>query len=234
MADPKDEKERRRAARIAEQQAAESAAARRRRLRIGGGAAVAIAAIVAIVLLISGGGGGGATPTQTTGAASTVVLGTTQGEAVGATVDGIQCQTQEQVLFHIHAHLAVFVDGRPGQIPEGIGIAPPRTTEPQADGTPFVLAGSCFYWLHSHTNDGVIHIESPDQRTYTLGNYFDIWHQPLSATQVAQAKGPVTAYLNGRPFTGDPRSIPLSAHAVIQLDVGTKVAPQPFAFPAGL
>ncbi|HEU0317379.1 MAG TPA: hypothetical protein VFR49_08620, partial [Solirubrobacteraceae bacterium] len=130
-------------------------------------------------------------------------------------------------------HLAVYVDGRPGAIPEGIGIAPPRSEEQSASG-PFVLAGSCFYWLHSHTDDGVIHIESPLQRTYTLGNYFDIWHQPLSATEVGQASGPVSASVDGHPFAGDPRTIPLNAHAVIQLDVGTKVAPQPYTFPTGL
>lgn len=234
MADQADEKERRRAARIAEQEAAASAASRRRRLRIGGGAALAVAAVVVIVLLVGGGGGGGGgATTPTTSTTGPVVLGTTQGEAVGATVDGIQCQTQEQVVYHIHAHLAVFVDGQPAVVPEGIGIAPPRSVQQYASG-PFVLGGSCFYWLHSHTNDGVIHIESPIRRTYTLGNYFDVWNQPLSATQVASAHGPVTAYLDGRRFTGDPRTIPLGLHAVIQLDVGTNVAPRAYTFPAGL
>lgn len=194
------------------------------------------AAVIAVLALLAGCGGssGGATSTTTAPAPSTpFVLGTTQNEAVGVTVDGIQCQTQEQVVYHIHAHLAVFVNGRPGIIPEGIGIAPPRTVEQSADG-PFVLAGACFYWLHSHTADGVIHIESPDQRTYTLGNYFDLWNQKLSATQVAAATGPVTAYLDGRPFAGDPRAILLAPHAVIQLDVGTKVPPAPYTFPSGL
>jgi hypothetical protein len=191
----------------------------------------AVALIAAVVL--AGCGGGSSSKTTTTASTGPFVLGTTNGEAVGRTVDGIKCETMEQVLFHIHAHLAVFVNGRPGAIPEGIGIAPPRSEEQTTEG-PFVLGGTCFYWLHSHTNDGVIHIESPDHRTYTLGNYFDIWNQPLSATQVGLAKGPVTAYLDGRPFPGDPRSIPLTAHAVIQLDVGTVVAPQGFTFPEGL
>jgi hypothetical protein len=30
----------------------------------------------------------------------------------------------------------------------------------------------------------------------------------------------VTAYVNGKRHTGDPRTIPLLAHGVIQLDVG--------------
>ena len=58
--------------------------------------------------------------------------------------------------------------------------------------------------------------------------------QPLSTTQVGRATGNVTAFLNGKRFSGDPRSIKLTPHALIQLDVGKVVPPQPFTFPAGL
>ncbi|MEA2298246.1 MAG: hypothetical protein QOF77_1182 [Solirubrobacteraceae bacterium] len=207
----------------------------RRPRRIGGRRAAVATAILAAGAVLAGCGGGGSTSSSTssTPAATPVALGSTQGEATGRTVDGIKCERQEQVLFHIHAHLAVFANGRPAIIPLGIGIAPPRTVD-QSSGAPFVLGGSCFYWLHSHTADGIIHIESPMTRTFTLGNYFDLWNQPLSATQVSSATGPVTAYVNGKAVNGDPRAIPLAAHAVIQLDVGTKVAPAPYAFPDGL
>jgi hypothetical protein len=152
--------------------------------------------------------------------------------ATGQTVDGIQCQTSEQVAYHIHAHLAIFADGQQRTVPLGIGI--PNAQIDSSAGTPFAVGGSCFYWLHSHATDGIIHIESPDQRTYTLANWFDIWGQPLGATQVAGDKGAVTAYVNGQRYTGDPRQIPLTAHAVIQLNVGTDVAPRPYTFAAGL
>ena len=73
------------------------------------------------------------------------------------------------------------------------------------------------------------------QRTFTLGNFFDIWGLPLSANQVGPAQGTVTAYLNGQLFSGDPTTIPLDAHNLIQLDVGAPtIAPQPYTFPAGL
>ena len=161
------------------------------------------------------------------------VLAPASAEAAAGPVDGIRCESSEQVLFHIHAHLAVFVEGRPRVIPEGIGIPPPRREQETPEG-PFVTSGSCFYWLHSHTRDGIIHIESPVQRTYTLGDYFDVWRQPLGPRRVGSATGAVTAYLDGHAFAGDPRSVPLHAHALIQLDVGTKVRPQPFVFTAGL
>ncbi|MEY9946887.1 hypothetical protein [Kitasatospora sp. GAS1066B] len=92
----------------------------------------------------------------------------------------------------------------------------------------FVQASNCYYWLHTHASDGIIHIESPTQTRYTLGQFFDIWQQPLSATQVGPAVGPVTAYVNGEPATGNPRDIVLQPHEDIQLDVGTPAtAPQP-------
>jgi hypothetical protein len=162
------------------------------------------------------------------------LLASTDGQGQGQPVDGISCDTSEQVVYHIHAHLAVYTNGEARIIPEGIGIVPP-TEVVQTSAGPFVAAGKCFYWLHSHTADGIIHVESPSQRVYTLGNYFDIWNQPLSATQVGPAHGQVTAYVDGQPFTGDPRSIPLNVHALIQLDVGSaSPGPQPFTLPAGL
>jgi hypothetical protein len=136
----------------------------------------------------------------------------------GASIDGIQCQRGEQVALHIHARLTIFVDGHPKSVPYGIGILDPQTA-PTGVG-PFVVGGACFSWLHTHAADGIIHIESPVQRVYTLGNFFDIWGQPLSKTQVGPAKGNVTALVDGKVWVGDPGDIPLNAHSQIQLEVG--------------
>jgi hypothetical protein len=154
-------------------------------------------------------------------------------KATGQQVDGIECSSSEQTLFHIHAHLTIFVDGARRQVPYGIGVPDAQTENTPAG--PFVGSGSCFYWLHTHAADGIIHIESPVQRTYTLGDFFDIWAQPLSSAQVGAAKGPVVALYNGMRYEGNPRAIPLSAHAQIQLEVGRPlVAPDVITFPPGL
>lgn len=191
---------------------------RRRQMRtrawIGAGAA-AVVAVVALVLVFTLGGGG------TTAA--------TKHAATGATVDGIGCQTSEQVVYHIHSHLAIFDNGQQQVVPRGIGIPGPQQVQ---DG--FVESGKCFYWLHTHDTTGIIHVESPTKRTYTLGQFFDIWGQPLSGNQVGKATGKLTVYVDGHQFSGDPRSIVLTPHKVIQLDVGTVVPPKPFTFPAGL
>jgi hypothetical protein len=139
------------------------------------------------------------------------------------TVDGIQCGASEQLAYHIHAHLAVYVNGVLDSLPGGIGI-PGSVVQPSAQG-PVAQGGQCIYWLHTHAPDGVIHVESPTQRIYTLGNFFDEWHQPLSPTQVGRAHGTVTAFYNGKPWTKDVRAIPLEPHAVIQLSVGSPVVP---------
>jgi hypothetical protein len=196
--------------------------ARRVRMAGAGGVVVAIAAIAAIVV-----GGGKAPP-----AASRPFASGAAG-ASGRTIDGIRCETDERVLFHVHAHLAIFVDGRPRTVPAGIGIAPPRSEQRTPDGA-FVSGGSCFYWLHSHTDDGVIHIESPRRRAYTLGDYFDIWKQPLGRGRIGAARGPVHAYVDGKRYAGDPRRIELVSHRLIQLDVGRIVAPRGFVFAPGL
>jgi hypothetical protein len=187
-------------------------------LPVGVGALILVAFIVILVLYTRGGTG---PPAPAAG-----------GKATGQTIDGIQCQTSEQVVYHIHAHLAIFANGQPRTVPLGIGI-PDTQVQDSASG-PFAYSGSCFYWLHSHQTDGIMHVESPSQRTYTLGDWFDIWGQPLTSGRVGADTGTVIAYVDGQRYTGDPRQIPLTAHAVIQLDVGTDVAPRPYTFAQGL
>jgi hypothetical protein len=147
----------------------------------------------------------------TAGAASAAV-------PTGAAVDGIRCDPAEGVALHIHAHLTIVDHGKPVGIPEDIGRP---------------LAGQCFYWLHTHTPDGIIHIESPSMREFTLGQVFDIWGQPLSAHEVAGAKTApgqtVKVYVDGEPYTGNPRAIELAQHLDVAILVGPPYAkPPPF------
>jgi hypothetical protein len=137
------------------------------------------------------------------------------------TVNGITCGSKEELAYHIHAHLTVFDNGKARSVPGGIGI--PGSQIAQTTEGPVASGGKCIYWLHTHAPDGVIHVESPTQRLYTLGDFFDEWHQPLSASQVGDVKGKVSAIVNGKPWTKNPRAIQLNPHAVIQLNVGSPV-----------
>jgi len=154
-------------------------------------------------------------------------LATLVGAATGQSVDGIECQAGEQTQIHVHAHLTVFVDGKARVVPYGVGI--PGAQAVQSAQGPFVQTGSCFYWLHAHANDGIIHVESPNTSlTFSLGQYFDIWGIPLSTSEVGPATGKVTVFFTAPGektglYTGDPRNLPLGDHYQIQLDVGSPI-----------
>ncbi len=122
-----------------------------------------------------------------------------------APVDGIPCESSEQLNYHIHAHLTLYINGNKTALPAEIGIASDN---------------SCIYWLHTHDTTGVIHIEAPSQRSFTLGTFFHIWGQRFQTlqypSQLDQTQG-WQAYVNGKPYNGDFHAIPLDAHAVITL-----------------
>ena len=142
------------------------------------------------------------------------------------TIDGVQCSSFEQLVFHIHSHLDIFINGKPFTIPAQIGIIP----------------GKCFYWLHTHDESGVIHIESPVNRNYTVGQFFDIWNQKLNNTQVldnaANSKNALSVYLNGVkiPTGVNYRDIKLGAHDEIAIVYGSPPlsVPSKYNFAEGL
>jgi hypothetical protein len=147
-------------------------------------------------------------------------------------INGISCDALESTIVHIHVHLAIFVNGEQQQIPFGVGIAQPWQVSDSAEG-PFVTDGACFYWLHTHTADGIVHIESPVRRRFTLGDFFAVWQMALNDSQVGPAQGKVISYVNGQISTALPQDIALLPHERIQLDVGSDVPPYPFDFPDG-
>ncbi|HEX5157184.1 MAG TPA: hypothetical protein VFW17_08215 [Ktedonobacterales bacterium] len=157
--------------------------------------------------------------------------------ASGQTVDGMQCTSSEQLVFHIHSYLEIYVDGKPVTVPPGAGIVAPEGSGETA------LASNglktCIYPLHVHdTEPNIIHIESPIQKTYTLGNFFDIWGQPLSATEMMGNKADSTHKLVFEVFdasgkltqvTSDPRAIGLAEHeTIVILYNSPNVQPKPF------
>jgi hypothetical protein len=234
------------------EEARQREARRRRRLRLAawGGAAVVIAgAGIGIGLAVSGGGtSGGGTSGASYAALSTLgtlraappagplgpenvpvpaapALAGPSSATAGQAINGISCDTSEQTLFHIHTHLTIFVNGQQRSVPAGIGI--PGAVSTQSSTGPFVNSGTCFYWLHTHAADGIVHIESPVTRTFTLGDFFAVWGQPLGPDQAGPAHGKVTVIINGKVFTGDPRNAPLGSRENLQLQVGTPlVAPE--------
>ena len=142
----------------------------------------------------------------------------------GQTIDSITCGGMEYSTLHTHTHLAIFYQGKQVAVPRLVGAAP---LPPQG----------CLYWIPTHTQDGIIHVESPvlapeGSPGFELGMFFDIWGQPLTRADVAGLKGPVIAYVNGTRYDGDLRQIPLRSHQQVVLEVGTPTVPPPnYTFP---
>ncbi|MGH9307536.1 MAG: hypothetical protein ACRD0I_11730, partial [Acidimicrobiales bacterium] len=80
------------------------------------------------------------------------------------TAAGLHMLSTEGQVEHIHVHLDVIVNGSHIVVPAGIGI----------DEAAHQLSP-----VHTHDTSGIIHVESPTPTTYTLGEFFSEWAQPL-------------------------------------------------------
>ncbi len=129
----------------------------------------------------------------------------TPARSVYPAVGRIPCQSTEQSAVHFHVHVTIYINGKRTPIPADVGIAPD---------------GSCSYWLHTHDESGVIHIETPAGVAVTLGNFLDIWEQQFRQSgypnQFSNAAG-WQVYIDGKPFPGDLHAIALHSHLLITL-----------------
>src|SRR4029450_4272907 len=106
----------------------------------------------------------------------------------------------EGTAVHIHQHLDLYVDGRKVLVPAGIGIDPAVGYAP----------------LHTHDPSGVIHVESPTVRTYTLGEFFAVWGGRITPSGLggycAGGGRRLRLFVDGRADRGDPTTLALAAH----------------------
>jgi hypothetical protein len=129
-------------------------------------------------------------------------------------------------------HLELFAHGRVVVVPAGIAVAPPwRAVRPH------VIEGACSYPARTRTPIGVIEVASGSR--ISLGDFFDLWGQPLGPHRLAgfrtTARQHVRAYVGGMEWHGSLRGIPLRRHTAIALEVGRHVPPHPsFRFGMGL
>lgn len=87
----------------------------------------------------------------------------------------LTCLPQEYTVQHIHPALAITINGQKQEIPVNIGIE--------------TGAGSgCLHPLHIHDASGTIHVESPEPRDYTLGDFFAVWGKAFGPDQILDSK----------------------------------------------
>ena len=154
---------------------------------------------------------------------------------------GVTCDQLEHTQTHYHAALQIIHEGVLTPIPGGIGIQGGE------------ISPTCFYWLHVHSaNQDVIHIESPADQTFTLGQFFAVWDtwsrgrgtgpEPLDSKHVSSftltPDEKLYVYVDdgkgAQLFTGDPSTIVLKKHEVISLEItsGTPTTPPAFNWSA--
>jgi hypothetical protein len=156
---------------------------------------------------------------------------------------GLVPERAEQLAYHVHAHLDVFVQGARVIVPAGIGIersdpavhlfrAPDGSIGYGGINPPCALP--CISPLHTHFDDGILHTESATRRGNKLGQFFTEWGVRLTPKCVdgyCAPKTRIAIYVNGRRRRGDPRRIVLSNVREIAIVIGKPPKHIPATFP---
>lgn len=155
---------------------------------------------------------------------------------------GLEPETHEFLDFHVHAHLDVFVNGEPVQVPGGIGINIDDPAVKTLEGETGVAYGGidppceepCISPLHTHEADGVLHTESAVDEPNTLGQFFIEWGVELSAECVGGYCTPeasIQVFVDGELSRGDPAEIQLVDGREIAIVIGSPPEDVPSEFP---
>jgi hypothetical protein len=142
---------------------------------------------------------------------------------------GLPALSFQGTALHIHQHLDLYVAGKKVTIPADIGIAQ-------------TASGVLFSPIHTHDTSGIIHVESPTVRPFTLGEFFDVWGVRFTPDCIGgdcnNAGARLRVYVNGHLVTGDPAAIRLTSHEEIVVIYGTHAQlpspiPSGYTFPTG-
>lgn len=208
-----------------------------------------LAALV-LVLIMAGCGGKKATKTVSQHTAPTPAQGAVPWPAPPDPMEltrkaGLTPETHEFVFLHVHSHLDVFVNGRHVTIPAGIGIDihdPAVHHAKLSDGTIGYggiappCAQPCISPLHTHFVNDLLHTEAKANQFNTLGEFFVEWNVRLDRTCVGgycKPAAPISVYVDGALYSGDPRAIKLEDQKEIAIVIGTPPATIPSSFPTG-
>lgn len=94
----------------------------------------------------------------------------------GAPLGRFSCVINPPQALQFYAHVSILVNNELQRIPRYLGASPRPPTH-------------CFYAIHTHDATGKIHVTPEAPGTFTLGELFEIWRQPLTNTNVAGIVG---------------------------------------------
>jgi hypothetical protein len=97
-----------------------------------------------------------------------------------------RCTTDMATQFHIHSNLQIVANGQKVLVPANVGID---------------FAKNCMSSVHTHDDTGIIHVEAPVKKDFTLGDFFYKWNKPFSNTQImdfqVDAEHGLKVFVNG-------------------------------------
>jgi len=182
-------------------------------------AASGVIAVVAVILALHFTGGGNASSSTAATPDTAQLIGVQTGPApwnpgLDHLTDRLKPLNLSQLgaegtKIHIHQHLDIFVNGKHIAVPQGIGI----------------YDGQYLTELHTHDTSGVMHVESPTKREFTLGDFFGVWGVRLTDRCIGgycQPQTPWRVYVNGLKYPADPAGLVLKKHQEIAMVIGTK------------
>jgi len=233
---------------------------------------VAAGSLIVAVACGGGGGSGPGSPPSTTGpqsnptptppGSSTETITTYAGASIGTqgtfspsegdtstggqgqTVDGITCAATMSNNYHVHVYLGVYVNGSQVSMPAGVGMENPGPLGVAPAATPgFVNSATCYYYVHTHDQSGIVHVEDPNPSNvpvtgtvHTLQDLFDEWGITVNANQFGPYSGPVRVFTSGQLYRGgngnaipatdltyygsNAGTVALYSHEVIFIEVG--------------
>jgi hypothetical protein len=235
MASRKEEREQRRAERREAEQRDAAAAKRRQLVGYGVAGLLTLAVVIGIVVVITSGGssssGSPATNENSVPPAAEVGVQTTpppwdpEYDHLSERLQALALPGLNEQIFHIHALLHVYVNGKPVTVPANIGLKEP--TGP-------------FSPIHTHDTSGIVHMEADQEYPFTIGEFFAVWGVKFSNDQLGpyKSKGDekLSVYVNGKKVS-DPVNYVMKDHDVISVGYGKPGSfptNPPANFPSGL
>ncbi len=136
----------------------------------------------------------------------------------------LEALSAEGNVLHIHQHLDITINGQNIIVPANIGIA-----------TTFISP------LHTHDTGGIIHIESPVNKDFTLGQFFTEWgikfDDSCISTFCTDDSHKIVVGVNSQPVS-NPKDYVLKSHDEIHIWYGSSTDNPAFIpnflFPSGL
>lgn len=137
--------------------------------------------------------------------------------AARADAAGLHDVWGQRLAEHVHTHVTITDGDTPVVIPGDVGHSAEQHFAAE---------------IHTHDTSGIVHVESPERRTFTLGQFFDEWDVSLGPAHVGGLHGDLTIWVDGHRFYGNPRSIALRDLEEVDLVVTTigEVPHRPPAF----